>query len=238
MLKHRYKTKDEVPEKYRDLYTAKKDADGEEGFELTEVDGLKTVADVERLRESVRKERDEHEKTKDALKKATDEATANADKIKALEAKDDGKTKPIQELTLENERLKRENEQLKERSTQTETELGSIKGQVTAEKVRNALRKAWKGIIRDDALEDVIETEHANFIFDGTELLTKTGLSDNRSGLEPKAYGERLVKTRAYLVPPSMSGGARGGEGKAGVNASDNRPLPLADLIPPLRPRE
>jgi hypothetical protein len=242
MLKHRYKTKEEVPEKYRDLYTEKKDANGEIGFELTEVEGLTTVADVDRLREGLRKERDEHDATKVALKKASDEVGAAADKIKALEKASEGKgpgAKEQQELVLENERLKRENEGLKENGAKTETELTALKAGQTKERIKAALRKAAKGmegqpgLIRDDAIEDVIEQAADLFVISDNDILTKTGQGD-MSGLEPRAYLDKLVKSRAYLVPPSQSGGAGGGDkgSKGKGSGQDDKPSEIADMIP------
>lgn len=62
-LKAIYDTQEEIPEEFRSLYTER-----DEKWELTEVEGIKTQADVDRVQEALVKERDDHKETKAALK--------------------------------------------------------------------------------------------------------------------------------------------------------------------------
>src|SRR3974390_550562 len=61
-IKPFYPTQEEIPEQYRDLYSERGGR-----FDLTGVEGVKTQADIDKLNESLRKERADHKATKDKL---------------------------------------------------------------------------------------------------------------------------------------------------------------------------
>ena len=80
-----YDSQDNIPEAFRPLFEEK---DGK--FFLTKIKGLKTQKDVDAVKEGLRKEREDHKKTSDALKAwgelKPEEVQAQLDRIKELEA--------------------------------------------------------------------------------------------------------------------------------------------------------
>ena len=74
MLELIYNSTEEIPSGFESLYTEK---DGK--WHLTGIKGMKTSDDVTKLQTSLRKERDDHKKTKDRL--ATVEAQRIVEKL-------------------------------------------------------------------------------------------------------------------------------------------------------------
>jgi hypothetical protein len=231
ILKSSYTSKEEIPEQYRDLFTQKKDQEGNEFWECTEIEGIKTQGDVDRVRKALNNEKEEHAETKKNLKAIETERNEANDKVTALEA-DDKKSADQKEIILENQRLKRENEKLTGDLTTTADELTGIKTQVVTGKIEAALRKAAQGIVRDDAIEHATQELSKNFIISDGEVLTRTDLGD-KSGLEPKGFLEKIVKEQPWLVPASTSGGAQGGTKKSGTAVTDDdKPESFEEMIP------
>lgn len=239
MIRSRYLKKEDIPQEYVGLYTERKGADGEMGWECTEIEGIKTQQDVERVREAARKEKEDHQATQAELKIAKAELDKAADTIKGLEASgkkgdDDGKDK--KELVMENARLTRENETYKTKNTELTESFSSLETTVTKGKIKDVLRKAYEGKVRPDAMDVTVDQTADNFEFSNGELLTRSSLGD-RAGLEPVAFAERLTKEQPWLVPPSKSGKAGGSDKKTGDRDAggdgDGEVLELEEMIPP-----
>lgn len=129
---------------------------------VLEVDGVKTVEDVENVQEALRKERDEHTKTKDTLKATEAERNTASDKVKVYES--DDKKKLDSEQLVEFERLKRENETLTEANTTLKGDFEGLQGEVTTNTITAHLRKEAVDIMRDDAIENEIAGLAKDFV--------------------------------------------------------------------------
>lgn len=178
-----------------------------------QVEGVKTPQDVENVQEALRKEREEHGSTKDALKTATTINGDLTDKIKVYESDDSKKLSAEERVDME--RLKRLNETLTTDNTDLSAKIDGITGQMTASQITDQLRTAAKGIIRDDAIDHEVKNLLGNFVMSDGKALTNSDLGGD-SGLDAKAFLSKHVEGRSYLAPTSSGGGAGGGKGSSG----------------------
>lgn len=211
-----------VDEKYHPLYVEK---DGK--FELAvTVKGMKPAAEVTRVHDALRKERNDHSSTKQKLQpflSLGDLETVQAQlaKIPELELAaegriDDKKIDKIVEQRI-NTRLapvQRERDAFKQ---QIDEKDGIIKSFETKEKtrtihdqVRTAAKKAG---VRDEAIEDAIMLgERVLEVTDDGTVVTKEGVGYT-PGLDAQSLFTEIQPKRPHWFGESVGGGARGNSG-------------------------
>lgn len=226
---------DEIPEEYRALYTEKGGK-----WELTGIEGVKTVADVDRLNESLRKERKDHKDTKDKLAKfdglEADDVRAKLDSLPDLElaAKNALDAAKVEELVT-----KRVEATIKSRLAPTERELAKAKTdleKITGENktltaaartrtIHDEVRKvlAEKKVI-PEAHEDALR--YADSVFEVTEdgkVVAREG-SGFSQGVDPAGWLTELEPKRPHWWPANQGGGARGSGGSGGGGFGGSNP--------------
>jgi hypothetical protein len=222
-----HETLDEIPEQYRDLYSER---DGK--FELTGIQGVKTTADTDRLTESLRKERSEHDATKAKFRPWAelkhDEVMASLDRIPELEAAaadkiDDTKLDEMVErrITTRLAPLERENAELKSNLEEATGQVGELSGTINSTKIKDALRKAATGSkIIDTAVADVLGHERVFELTEDGQVRTKEGVGVT-PGLEPDVWLKDRMEDRPHWWPPSKGGGAGGSGGSGGLTGNN-----------------
>jgi len=237
VLEAKYDSEDDVPEDYKALFTEKDGA-----WELTEVGGIRTQADVDRVQESLRKEKSDRKKAKSDLKSWTTlgelsdvqekldrfpelEAAAgdklDEDKIegivtKRVEARIAGKLTPVQRQL---------DEVTEERDILLATNDGLVK-EKKSRKIGDEFTKAFEGAkALKEARPDALLL--ANSIFevrdDDEAVVTKEGLADFKPGLSPKQLMLDIEKQQLrplWWGEPRGAGsqGSRGVSGRRGSN--------------------
>ena len=236
-LKAIYDKQEDIPEAHRELFTERNGK-----WELTEVEGVKTSADVDRVTTSLTKERDEHKKTKEKLSKFGDSdpekthglVTENEElkaKLEAAEAAA-GDNKPDEDtinklvdakVATVARPLEREIEKLKaDNLTQSDTITGhELKD--TNRTITDSVRSAATGSkIHSTAMEDALMLAERVFEVaeDGT-VLTKDNVGVT-PGIDPVVWFTEMQDKRAHWWPTATGGGAGGGSGPGAGGAADN----------------
>ena len=237
-LKAIYATKDEIPEGFDSLFTER---DGK--FELTGIDGIKTQADVDRLNEANRKEREEHKATKAKLRawgdrtpESFEELEAERDELKARVEAGSGRLTDeqldaivekrlparLRPLQREIENLKRENGELKGTLSSFETKENR---RTVIDAVHDAARGDKRVPIAEVAMPDVeILAERVLEVRDGRAIVSEAaqslgftpGVSARDWLTDVQASGKR-----PHWFAQNVGAGAGGGEvnsGAAGEN--------------------
>lgn len=184
-----------------------------------QVEGMKAQSDIDAIKSAKDQAKREQKEAQDALKEALKEKNSLLDKVNAYES--DENRKLGAEERIEFERVKRELESKATEFEDLNSKYAGIQSEVTTSKIKNELIAASKGVIRDDAVEDTVNTLLNRFVISDNKVLTSTELGD-KSGLEAKTYLSDYVKDRSYLAPASSGGGAGGGQGSGG-RTLDNR---------------
>lgn len=231
-----YDNKDALPEAFRndavfnELFTT--GADGK--IVLSGVTGMKTQKDVDSVKEALRKEREDHGKTKDALKPwgtlNAEETLAQLDRIKELEAAaggklDEAKLNELVEgrLAQKTGPLNRQIETLTGEKTKAEQERDALKAQLETRDRNDAVRAiATEAKVLATAIPDM---EMAASVMlekdvDGN-LVTKSGINGLTPGLNVKEWAKEMQKLRPHWWPESEGGGARGGGGGGGFSGNN-----------------
>lgn len=221
-LKAIHDKQEDIEEVYRELYTER---DGK--WEITGIQGIKTQADVDRVQEGARKEREDHKETKAKLAAfdglEAEDVHKKLDRIGELEAAaadkiDEGKLEEMAEaraktrlapVERECARLKKENEAL----------LGDnegLKGESSTRKIHDDVRKHAKGVI-PEAMDDVLM--NADRVFEVTaegQILTKEGCGVT-PGVTPDIYFQEMQPKRPHWWPASEGGGSKGSGNTGGM---------------------
>lgn len=221
-LKAIHDKQDEIEEVYRELYTER---DGK--WELTGISGIKTQADVDRVQEGARKEREDHKETKvklaafDGLE--AEDVHKKLDRIGELEAAaadkiDEGKLEEMAEaraktrlapVERENTRLKKENEAL-----QGDNE--GLKGESSTRRIHDEVRKHAKGVI-PEAMEDVLmNADRVFFVSEEGQILTKDNVGVT-PGVTADIYFQEMQPKRPHWWPVSEGGGSKGSGNAGGI---------------------
>lgn len=211
-----YNSVDEIPAAYKALFTER---DGK--FEFSGVDGIKTQADIDRLNEGLRKERNDHTATKsklrqwDALGDYNDVAT-KLDKLPELEASagkiDETKLNQIVEsrLSAKLAPVTRERDELK-------VKVGELTQESRVRKLHDSVRGACTGKIAESAIEDALLLAERVFdVKDDGTVATKEGVGCS-PGIAPEAWLSEVLPKREHWLPSSQGGGARGGRNGGGI---------------------
>lgn len=234
MLDLIYDTKDAIPAGYEDLYTEK---DGK--WHLTGIKGMKTSDDVTKLQVSLRKERDDHRKTKDKIAKLGgddvdfDKMLADLDELEDLrvriEAGEGGKINEtkLNELveTRVNRQLRpieRERDQLKSRNQELEASNGELKGTINRGTIESRLRElATNEKVVASAMDDVVfMATHLFEIAEDGEIVAKPGARGLQDGTTPDVWMVDMKEKKPHWWPVSQGGGAGGGKDGAGNGAN------------------
>ena len=220
-IKLSYDDQDDIPTAHAELYT---DRDGK--WELTGVEGMKTVADVETVQEALRKERKDHRDSLAKLKvfRGVDADSMHDDmdelaELRAMKSRfekggDDKSDEEIENLVAarvakEKGPLERELATLKEDFSLATTERDGFKTEIVTSKLESQIRKvASEANVVSSAMEDVILNGVASLELndDGVAVTKDTGLLASvwMTDMKPK---------RGHWWPPSEGGGAEGGKG-------------------------
>jgi hypothetical protein len=213
MLKTQYEKAEDIPEAMKEFF---KEVDGKH---ILQAEGLKTQTDVDKIQDALRKEREDHASAKAKAKEAANAlATAN-DKIEILEKNggDDDDREPTNAERLELAQLRRDVKTLAEDRDNYKTDFEGLSGEVTANTIKDVLRKQFPAHINKDALEREIDFAVDKFTVSEGKVLTKAELGAN-GGLTPEEFAASVVKANSYLGIESNSGGATGGSGKGSQN--------------------
>ena len=220
-LELQYDNMSAVPEAFRPLYTEK-----EGKVVLTGVNGIKTQAEIDTVMEALRKERNDHGKTREALKpfaglNAT-EVQEKLSRFSELEAAAAGKIddKKIEEIV--NGRLAQKTGPLQlqiENLTKTLAEkdgvISTLNGTITGRKRDDIVRDAANKMkIRPEAIPDVEAAVERMMGFDELgKLVTKADVNGILPGLGIDDFLKAMSKSRPHWWPESEGGGSRGGNG-------------------------
>jgi|GEM_PF-1114165 len=242
-LKTIYDTAEEIPEGYADLYTERNGR-----WELTAIEGVKTQADVERVQEALRKEKNDHKQTKlafapfdgldpEAVEKTThdlEEAKAQLEAINKDGRIDETKLEPIiaarikqavAPLERDKTNLERQLDAQRKVVTEREGEVVSLRTSITMGDIERQIR---------DAAADakILPTASLDAVRYGREVFEKT--DDGRvitrdvagvvPGLTPKEWFKDQMDKSPHWWPASVGGGSGGGGGPRGVYGGANNP--------------
>ena len=185
------------------------------------VGGLKTEGDVQRLQDAARKEREDHDTTKSSLRELKTQFQTASDELdifKTKGGKDD--REPTNPELLKLRKLERENEAMIAKVTELGAANEKLVSAQSNSKIGTELRKAAKGLVRGDAIEDTVNSMLKDFTISDDSCLTRAELGAN-GGMTPKDFLSAYVKERSYLAPTSKSGGAHGSRSKGNANDGD-----------------
>ena len=224
VLKAIYDTQDDIPEAFRELFAER---DGK--FELAEVEGVKTQADVDRLNEALRKERGDHTKTKEKLSAWGDlnpeETRTQLDRIPELEAHQaDGDSQEKIEQIVQG-RLQTATAPLERKVSTLEKENGELKTSIadfqakdTRRQIHDAVREAGVSTkILDTAMDDALMLGERIFEVreDDGAIVTRDGVGVT-PGIRPADWFSEVQEKRPHWWAQSSGGGAGGGSGGGG----------------------
>jgi len=221
-----YNTQEEIPEPFQELFTER---DGK--WELTEVTGIKTQSDIDRVQASLVKERSDHKATKEKfapfaeldpeqMAKDTDELAEARIRLEHGEGEIDEEkmtTLVDAKVATQTAPLRRELEKLGEERDGLITENGEYKNKETNRLISDAVREAAIGIkVIDTAMDDVLMLSERVFEIqeDGT-VLTKDGVGVT-PGIAPDIWFSEMQDKRPHWWPIAQGGGANGGGGGGG----------------------
>lgn len=222
-----YDTLEEIPEAFRELYTEK---DGK--FVLTGVIGMKTQADIDRLNEALRKEKNDHKATRDKYAPLADleidDVLEKLDKYPELEAAAGGKLDETKLNELVESRLRAKTAPLERQLAQANQKIAEQEGSITEYRekdrrraIHDAVRSAaTEAKLRQEALEDALL--YGERVFDVDEdgnVITKDNVGVT-PGVDPRVWLTEMQPKRPHWWGESSGGGARGGAGGGGGGAN------------------
>jgi len=212
-IKIEYAAKEEIPAGFETLYT---ETDGK--FILTEVEGMKTEADITRLQTALTKERADHKfvKTKFAPLANLDvtEVLEKLDRFPELEELAKGKVDEVklesivqQRITQKLTPLQRQLVETEKRAKEAEDQVTHFKKVQTEETISSAILKAAKAAkITDDAvLDDVVKIARFDM-----EIDPDTSEVRAKDGNTLAAYFTTMQSKKAHWWGPTIGGGASG----------------------------
>ena len=222
-IQYSYATQDEIPTEFAALYS-------EQGgkWVLTGVTGIKTQADVDRVQEALRKEREDHKKAKELLSTFSgldpEEVRTKLDRLDELELANGGKLDEQKINEIAEARVKAKVAPLERQINQLTTQLGekekAIVDYTNREKLRTVhdqVRKAATAAkLRDTAMEDVlIIAERILEVDEAGNVVTRDGVGVT-PGITPDVWLTEQQEKRPHWWPESNGVGAKGGSGGSG----------------------
>jgi hypothetical protein len=212
-IKTEYASKEEIPAGFETLYT---ETDGK--FLLTEVDGMKTEADIMRLQTALTKERADHKsvKTKFAPLANLDvtEVLEKLDRFPELEELAKGKVDEVKLESIVQQRITQKLTPLQRQLAEAEKKAKEFEDQVThfkkvqiEETISSAILKAAKAAkITDEAvLDDVVKIARFDM-----ELDQDTSEVRVKDGNTLASYFTTMQSKKAHWWGPTIGGGASG----------------------------
>lgn len=223
-IKALYSTKEEIPEKYVDLYEERGGS-----YHLVKIDGLRTEADVSRVQTALNQEKAAHTAVKQKFEsilggKKVEEIQSLLDKIPELEATAAGKLDDEKLNTIVETRLKtklapveRERDQAKQRIAELEGKVTQFESQNRQRSIHDVVRAAaTSSKVLDSAKEDVLLLAERVFeINEEGKVTAKEGVGVT-PGISPEVWLSEMLDKRPHWWPNSVGGGARGGGGVKG----------------------
>lgn len=230
MLKYKYSNRDDIPEEFRDLFTEK---NGE--WVLTEVTGMRTNEDVQRLQDSLAKERSDHKETKRTLgeyreiSSSPEELQAALDEAEELKAAGDGGKIDDEKIEqIVERRIAAKTKPLERTISKLEKELAekdqTIEQYASADRkrtIRDEMRKACASSkLVDTAVEDALLYGDSVLTLDESgQVVTRDNVGVT-PGISPADLLSEIQERRPHWWPESSGIGGRGG--KHGGNMGKN----------------
>lgn len=224
-LKAVVKDINDVPAEYHALYVER---NGQ--WEL-QVEGMKTEADVERVRAGLVAEREAHKETKQKLNAFNgldpEEVVSKLDRIEELELAAKGKLddKQIDELVETRIRsrlapLEREKQTLADKLAESTVQIQSYEQKERQRTIHDAVRSAaTKAKLVDTAIEDALLLAERVFeITDDGVVSAKDGVGATPGSRPEDWFAEMQSKRPHWWGPSSGMGGKGGGGGGGGGN--------------------
>jgi hypothetical protein len=216
-IKVSYAEEADVPAEHKALYT-----EVEGSWKLTEVDGIKTEEDIQKMNIGLTKERTDHKATKAKLAPWANmgdpaEVQIQLDRIPELEAHTGGKIDETKMNELVETRMRtklapmeRDKKALEEQVAELTTENGGLKTNQVNRTIDDAVRSsAVKMKVIPEAMDDLLFIARNNFeISDGGEVITSE--KNGQVGLSAETWLTDMKTKRPYLWPVSQGGGAQG----------------------------
>lgn len=222
-IQYSYATQDEIPSAYVDLYSEQAGK-----WVLTGVTGIKTQADVDRVQEALRKEREDHKKVKELLSTFSgldpEEVRTKLDRLEELELANGGKLdeQKINEIAEARVRakvapLERQVSQLSNQLTEKEKLIGDYTQREKLRTIHDQVRKAATNAkLRDTAIEDVlIIAERVLEVDEAGNVVARDGVGVT-PGITPDVWLTEQQEKRPHWWPESTGAGAKGGSGGSG----------------------
>jgi len=219
-LKAVYDKQEDIPEGFAALYTQRGDK-----WELTEIEGVRTQGDVDRLQTSLTAERNDHKQTKKRFEllgdRKIEDILAELDKIPELEARagqvDDKKIDQIVESRVRTKvaPIERELTTAKARLTELETENTGFKTERTqrtiADNVRDVIGKQQG--FQSSAIDDAIMygERHLEVNAEG-RVVTRDGVGVT-PGVDAAVWLSEMQNKKAHWWGTTQGAGARGSNG-------------------------
>lgn len=219
-----YSTQEDIPENYRELF--QENSEGK--FEI-QVVGVKTQADVDRVQNSLEKERGETKKAKERLAMYTalgedpEEIQARLDHIAELEAGqgeiDEDKLNQLAEARAAKQIAPKDREikKLNDKVFAQDQQLSAVQTKLNnylIDAAANAAAASEK--MRVEAQPDFLLFARSNFVVDENENVITSEKSQFGAGLSAKEVLKDLKETRPHWWPDSEGGGAGGSGTKLG----------------------
>jgi len=222
-IKAVYDTEADIPAAHKELFTERNGK-----WELTQVEGIKTQGDVDRLQTALTNERNEHKSTRDKLTpwstlgKKPEEIQAQLDRVAELELltkdKDPAAIEALVETRIKSRLapVERERDQLK--TTLAEKD-GIINGFETKERTRtihDTVRQAASKVgMLPSAIDDaLLYGERVLEVDTNGNVVTKDGVGVT-PGLAPDVWLGDLKNNRPHWWGQTQGGGGSGGGGGA-----------------------
>ena len=211
-----------VDEKYRDLYTEKNGK-----WEITEVTGVRTEADVARVQSALTKERADHKKAKETLQKFDgldpDEVRTKLDRVVELEElvkgkPDDNKINEMVEQRLKTRiaPLEREKTKLTEALGEKEKLIQEYTGRERRSKIVDEIRvAATKAKLLPEAIEDAILLGMQSLDLDDTGVVRVKANAGFTEGVDPVVWLTEVQNKRPHWWGTSSGSGSRGSSGSS-----------------------
>lgn len=223
LLKSVYKTKEEIPEAYQELFTERQGQ-----WLITQIEGVKTEADTTRLQTALTAERAAHDAAKEKLRAWGDytpeDVQTKLDKLAELEAAGGGKLDEEKISSIAEARVKsrvaaieREKAKLAEQLAKADKQITAFTQRERQRKIHDAVRAAAaESKMAEGAVEDALLLAERVFDVDDDGKVTVKDQVGFTPGSEPAAWLSEVQPKRAHWWPPSVGGGARGNNGGGG----------------------
>lgn len=219
---------DNVPAEFHSLYTEKNGK-----FEITAIKGMKTDGDVQRIQQSLVKERNDHKKLKESVAPFlalgdVAEVQKKLDRVDELELLaegkvDDAKIEKIVETRLASKLapVQRELSIAKTQLTEKDGVIATFKQKEVSRTVGDAIRAAAKKAnVLDSAVEDALLLGERVFEVNEDGTISAKDNVGVTPGIEPTVWFAEMQDKRPHWWGPTQGGGAGGSRGNTGLTAN------------------